>query len=152
MLSSNSVIWRIFFDMQRPKRHSIVCCEANSSDAITVTPVGQHLNNSALGNVSLYRCSTSKEITHDRERLIVKGNEFHYLDVNPFELSSWNFLTLSNDCSTCWLLDPHSRHCGLGSECCVARVVQHFKWRHYVMYLRYISIHVSFDISFWHCR
>ena len=37
-----------------------------------------------------------------------------------FELSRWNCLPLTNDCSTCWLLNPHSRHCGLGSGmlCC----------------------------------
>ena len=66
-----------------------------------------------------------------------------------FELSRWNVLTLSNYCFTCWLFDPHSRHCDLNSECCVA---QRFTWHHDVMYLRYIGMHVSVDIGFSHRR
>ena len=47
-----------------------------------------------------------------------------------FELSRWNVLTLSNDCSTCWLLDPHSRHCGLGMLCCMSNATSTTSLRH----------------------
>jgi hypothetical protein len=45
--------------------------------------------------------SVKVNITHDRERLIVKGNEFRYLGFNEFRLSclAEKCLTLSNDCS-----------------------------------------------------
>jgi hypothetical protein len=44
--------------------------------------------------------SAKANITHNRERLVVKSNEFHHLGFNGFRPSGLaEMITLSNDCS-----------------------------------------------------
>jgi hypothetical protein len=48
----------------------------------------QHLKNSTLGSVPVLDQLAKAKITHDREWLIVKDNNFHYLGFNGFCLLS----------------------------------------------------------------